>query len=334
MGQAPVSLAAGHGGGSGRGGPGNYTKLYTSAVDRVRSSPASFSAADAELVGLLHAAAEWRNLVRLMWVEMGRPQVPGFPASRVQQILWGELPPENGFFSGLLSAITSRSRAGVTAESWVHQGLLRVLETRESSPGVGVLTWDRVYDPESDHGADVVMVDPETNRVTAVQVKAICRVSTGAPLVLGSATADGSDHTPRPSWVETRSLFAAGPDPDAVETEAEFVAALRELKKRTGLSLRQIEERSKTTTAGWLARSSAADMLRRETLPRPDALWALTAALGLAKEDQDKWEAARSRLHKQRRTQRRLHSVPTEDGDPGLDEYHSQINDDLDAQTA
>ncbi len=279
---------------------------------------------------MIQSALAWRTLAQMLWTEMGKPPVPGFPASRVQQILWGELPPDNGFFAALLTALSSRPRAGGAAPSWWLQSVQRALDSHVS-PDTRHITALHASHPDSDHLADMVVLSPEGNMMV-FQVKDSCRGSaSGTASTVDSGS--GEDGTgPVSQWM--KAIFEQQSDPSTLETEAEFMAALRQLKKNTKLSLRQIEERSKTTTAGWLPRSSAADLLRRETLPKPDALWSLTAALGLVKEDQDKWEAARSRLYKQRRTQRHLQSMPTKDGDPGLEEYQSLVNADLDAQTA
>jgi hypothetical protein len=72
------------------------------------------------------------------------------------------------------------------------------------------------------------------------------------------------------------------------------MAAMRALKNRSGLTLRQMEERA-TAQGDVLARSTVADLLRRQTLPRPELLAAFVRACG----EQDRlgdWMGAYERL--------------------------------------
>lgn len=75
---------------------------------------------------------------------------------------------------------------------------------------------------------------------------------------------------------------------------AEFVDLLRQLKDRSRLTFRQLEQRA-VAAGDVLARSTAADVLRRSTLPRPEVLAAFVRACG-APDEVDEWLRARHRL--------------------------------------
>ncbi|MFD7305034.1 helix-turn-helix domain-containing protein [Streptomyces pharetrae] len=78
-----------------------------------------------------------------------------------------------------------------------------------------------------------------------------------------------------------------------IRTAAELAAELRELKARSRLTYRQLEERA-ARRGELLPRSTLADVLRRGTLPRPELLTAFVRACG--EEDAvDEWLAARER---------------------------------------
>ncbi|MEU1586786.1 helix-turn-helix domain-containing protein [Micromonospora sp. NPDC005710] len=82
--------------------------------------------------------------------------------------------------------------------------------------------------------------------------------------------------------------------PDDASDPAAFVELLRQLKDRSGLTYRQLEQRA-ATAGDVLARSTAADILRRSTLPRPEVLTAFVRACG-AGDQLDTWLRARHRL--------------------------------------
>ncbi|MEU9487324.1 helix-turn-helix domain-containing protein [Streptomyces decoyicus] len=84
------------------------------------------------------------------------------------------------------------------------------------------------------------------------------------------------------------------PDPADLRSAEEFMAALRALKARSGLTLRQLESRA-ADRGDVLPRSTVADILRKQTLPRPDLVAALVRACG----EQDRlaeWTRAWKRL--------------------------------------
>jgi hypothetical protein len=83
------------------------------------------------------------------------------------------------------------------------------------------------------------------------------------------------------------------PSPQDVHTAAELNAELRELKARSRLTYRQLEERA-AQQGELLPRSTLADVLRNGSLPRPDLLAAFIRACGEG-DDVDEWLAARQR---------------------------------------
>lgn len=80
---------------------------------------------------------------------------------------------------------------------------------------------------------------------------------------------------------------------DVNDTET-LIARLQDLRARSGLSYRQMEQRA-AARGDVLPRSTVADLLRRQTLPRPDMLRAFVRACD---DDHrlDQWLAARDRL--------------------------------------
>lgn len=78
----------------------------------------------------LKTAGEWQGFVRLLYVQAGRPPVKGYPASRVEQILWGDRRPDGDFLAELLAALAGGARRPARAsvdwdafsESWCACG--------------------------------------------------------------------------------------------------------------------------------------------------------------------------------------------------------------------
>lgn len=85
-----------------------------------------------------------------------------------------------------------------------------------------------------------------------------------------------------------------GLEPGEARTSAEYVGLLRRLKEHSGLTYRQLEERA-AERGDVLARSTLADVLRRDVLPRAEVVAALVRACG-PEEDVAEWLAARQRL--------------------------------------
>ncbi|WTP59754.1 RICIN domain-containing protein [Streptomyces phaeochromogenes] len=85
-----------------------------------------------------------------------------------------------------------------------------------------------------------------------------------------------------------------GPTPQGTRNAAEFAARLRRLKDRSGLSYRQLEERA-AERGEVLPRSTLADVLRHDALPRPEMLTAFLNACGAGAEA-EAWLTARNRI--------------------------------------
>lgn len=82
--------------------------------------------------------------------------------------------------------------------------------------------------------------------------------------------------------------------PDEAADPAEFVDLLRQLKDRSRLTYRQLEQRA-AAVGDVLARSTAADVVRRNTLPRAEVVAAFVRTCG-AGDEVDAWLRARHRL--------------------------------------
>lgn len=83
-------------------------------------------------------------------------------------------------------------------------------------------------------------------------------------------------------------------DPRGVRDTAALVGLLRELKERSGLTLRELEGRAQAR-GELLARSTVSDMLRGTRLPGPETLAAYVRACGAAEADVPAWLEARQR---------------------------------------
>ncbi|MGX1274174.1 helix-turn-helix domain-containing protein [Streptomyces phaeoluteigriseus] len=88
--------------------------------------------------------------------------------------------------------------------------------------------------------------------------------------------------------------ISGGSDPGEARTASEYVALLRQLKDGSGLTYRQLEQRA-AGRGDVLARSTVADVLRRQGLPRAELVTALVRACD-AGADLPRWLAARERL--------------------------------------
>ena len=82
--------------------------------------------------------------------------------------------------------------------------------------------------------------------------------------------------------------------PESARDVAEFSALLRSLKRNSGRTLRQLEEEA-AECGDALPRSTVADMLRREALPRPELLAVFVRACGDGQQ-LAKWLSTRERL--------------------------------------
>ncbi|MER5276719.1 helix-turn-helix domain-containing protein [Streptomyces sp. NPDC002809] len=85
-----------------------------------------------------------------------------------------------------------------------------------------------------------------------------------------------------------------GTEPERADSVEQFVAMMKRLKDASGLTYRQLEERAERE-GRVLPRSTIADVLRRQALPRPHMLNAFVHACG-AGEHVEAWLQARNRL--------------------------------------
>ncbi|GAA1295833.1 hypothetical protein [Saccharothrix xinjiangensis] len=99
---------------------------------------------------------------------------------------------------------------------------------------------------------------------------------------------------------------AGRPDPAPARTPAEFVEALRRLKRWTGRGYRQLEKRANAAGHA-LPRSTLTVALSRDALPREDLVEAFVRACGCDDGETARWLAAR----------RRIASAPS-DASPGV----------------
>lgn len=235
-------------------------------------------------------ASAWQDLANELWITLDQPQVPGYPASRVQQVLEGELQPDPMFFIALHGALAS------AAARLTPRQRARLLVGAGEVP-----QRDGVSMP---HTAATNERGRDSRRFparTAVEMKRpgaperLSRVHGAFAAVSGAGAMDDAWSTAVRDMVE--------PDPAGVETVVEFVAALRALVKNSGLRYRELEQRAKTMDL-WLPRSTVSGALNRETLPKAELLGALTAALGLSPEEQGRWKATRDRLSRPRQRRR------------------------------
>lgn len=229
------------------------------------------------------ADIEWQFVVRHLYLALDMPEVPGFPASRVQQILWGELPPDPAFFQAIVLALTTKARG-----PQLRAGSI-VVQFDRSSVSPANMLFHQPPSPMSrflaDQGRDVeAPSEPAVGDSSADTVPS----STEAMEAFARTLVSAAGGAPR----------LAPPDPDSCTSVEQFVDGLRLLKRWSGCTYRQLEDRSRRGK-DWLPRATTADMLRRVTLPKADTLWAFTAACGLPKEEQARWETVRSRLKEQ-----------------------------------
>lgn len=82
--------------------------------------------------------------------------------------------------------------------------------------------------------------------------------------------------------------------PEGARDAGELIASMRQLKQRSGLTYRQLEQRA-AARGEVLARSTLADLLNGERLPRPEVLAAFVRACG-EEAAVEVWLRARHRL--------------------------------------
>ncbi|MEU8170166.1 peptidoglycan-binding protein [Micromonospora sp. NPDC049004] len=88
-------------------------------------------------------------------------------------------------------------------------------------------------------------------------------------------------------------MIDAARDPvPQVATAGEYVVALRDVRRRSGLTYREISRRA-SAAGHWLPPSTLATMLGRNTLPRERTVVALLAACGTPAADVERWVGLR-----------------------------------------
>lgn len=94
-----------------------------------------------------------------------------------------------------------------------------------------------------------------------------------------------------------------------VATAGEYVALLRDVRRRSGLTYREITRRA-SAAGHWLPPSTLATMLGRTTLPRERTVLALLAACGVTAAEVEEWVEARRDLEARLSEQGRRESQP------------------------
>lgn len=95
-------------------------------------------------------------------------------------------------------------------------------------------------------------------------------------------------------------------------TAGEYVAALRDVRRRSGLTYREISRRA-SAAGHWLPPSTLATMLGRSTLPRERTVVALLAACGTSAPDIERWLDLRRDIEAQLGEPTRPAGQPTPD---------------------
>jgi hypothetical protein len=219
-------------------------------------------------------ATIWRALVKQFYEACGSPMVTGYSDSQVHYILAGQRPIEPKFMNALISACKARIQLAEAGPAATAAGLpSRSATATATATTAPTRQIDRSPRSPDASGATVLMF----NRGFALDRDAR----------LATATVPG----PRTRRHEPRT--GPPPNPQTATTAAQFIELMRQLRAWSGMSLRDIEESSRLLNDGrdWIPRSSLADVLKRDTLPRAELLATFTAALGLPIADRARWSA-------------------------------------------
>jgi transcriptional regulator with XRE-family HTH domain len=253
--------------------------------------PRGGSAGNSELATLLRAA-EWRHLVRTLYLLAGSPPVSGYTTYMVKRILWSDSAPEGDFLAELLVAL-QRPGAG-------RAGRARELLAAGSRAPFGDTT-----DHQGDRQADWPQGDELLTRASA---------EARTPAVEGP--------------LESKSLGPTPLNPAVVSSTSEFLKLMKLLMAWRNMTLRELEARAKVShamagEASWLPRSTISDLFRGNRLPSRPVLEAFVKICGLTSAEQERWLEARDRLTMDpasepasavRGSRRRSHSAsPTKD---------------------
>ncbi|MEU7610023.1 helix-turn-helix transcriptional regulator [Micromonospora sp. NPDC049204] len=98
-----------------------------------------------------------------------------------------------------------------------------------------------------------------------------------------------------------------------VATASEYVALLRDVRRRSGLTYREIARRA-SAAGHWLPPSTLASMLGRTTLPRERIVLSLLVACGMTAAEVDRWVEMRRGLEARlsERDRSESHAAPTD----------------------
>ena len=234
-------------------------------------------------------AATWRTLVKLLYEACGSPEVPGYPENQVRVILAGRRPIESRFTTALISACQARMQPAPFPAWYLpwEIGGVRIPAGHAAPVALGP-------DPAAGGGLGSGLGGGQIGGLGSGLGGA-----GGGPGAADTAT-EGGGSVEGTCGRSRRRKARTGPPPDpaAAATAAQFMEAMRQLRTWAGMSLRDIEEASRRLNEGrdWIPRSSLADVLKRDTLPRPGLLETFTAALSLPVADRIRWTAARRRL--------------------------------------
>lgn len=234
-----------------------------------RSEPESDSPAVVEHSG--EGAMIWRALTAQLYAALGSPALPGYSPRKVRDILSGHHPLDSQFVGAMLAAcraalgVLENTPNATTGRSRHGSRLLRRLTRRAT--------------PHADEAAQLARTLRQIETMHASQ-PASKRSETGSTDVAIGYTG--------------RRRIAA-PFPEDATTAAEFAAGMRAVKQWSGLSFRQLEQQARQHGT-WLPRSSICDMLRRDSIPRPEALNTLMCAFGLPPGERERWLALREKV--------------------------------------
>ena len=246
----------------------------------------------------------WRTLVAFLYESFGTPPVPGYSAARVEDVLSGRAPLDDGFVIATLTACekngspTDPRSADASAEMSPLTNELKLLALDAGDPdkatSAGALVRDTVV-----HGPDAplaagslargTVVDQVTDDVDLIVDAGRRREEVLSRVLALAARLDRIELEPGPPR-------PAPPDPDTASTPVDFVRLMNELRVWSGKSLRALGETARQQDDWNLPASSLSDALRATVLPRIGLLWALTGAAGLSRAQRERWMATRDRL--------------------------------------
>lgn len=239
----------------------------------------------------------WRTLVAYLYATFGSPPVAGYSAARVEDVLADRVPLDERFLNAMLlacekSSTTPSAPTGPGAGRMLSDEVKRIVSmswdntTPSASAGMLVRTAvNAIEDPEA-AGFNLDVTDTLDSRRDA-ELRAMRTLI--ERLAARLDTVDAEPGPPRP----------APPDPNTAVTTADFVRLMGELRTWSGMSLRALSEAAKAQDDWNLSASSLSDALKKkDKLPRPRLLWALTGAAGLTTAQREQWAAARDRLER------------------------------------